>query len=127
MAKLLLDTHTFLWFLSGDARLTKKQKEALLDPDNTLFMSIASFWEMTIKLSLGKLSCMGGMKELAKNATALGVTIEPISAETLFVLEELVQLHKDPFDRIIIATAINKGYAIVTGDDGIKQYSIPTV
>ena len=127
MTKLILDTHILLWFLAGDNRLTEKQREAIIDPSNSLFMSIASFWEAAIKMSLGKLSCKGGVRELYQSATSMEIIIDPISIEVLYSLENLTQIHRDPFDRIIIATAITGGYTIITCDENIRQYSIPTI
>ena len=127
MAKLLLDTQVLLWFLSGDSRLTEKQRETIIDPSNSLFMSIASFWEATVKMSVGKLSNKGGVKALYKSTNTMGIAIDPISIEALYALEGLSQIHRDPFDRIIIATAVAGENTVITGDERIKQYSIPTI
>ena len=127
MKRIILDTSIFLWFLAGDKRLTDQSRELIEDQRNDLCISIASFWEMAIKISLGKLDVSGGYISAKDAADKLGVTALPISFESLQVLEKLPFMHRDPFDRIIIATALAEGCCVVTSDENFSKYDVATL
>jgi PIN domain nuclease of toxin-antitoxin system len=121
--KLLLDTNVILWWLTDDARLGPKVRSHLADGTNDLFASIASLWEVSIKHSTGKLSATSGL--IASWLNDLGIAVIPIKLSHLSALEQLERLHRDPFDRLILAQAQVEGARIVTSDAMMQQYPVP--
>jgi len=101
----LLDTHTFLWFINGDSEISKEAKEIIESPNNTKFVSIASFWEIAIKISIGKLHLEMPFQELETHTSKNGFQLLPITFQHTQQLINLPFHHKDPFDRILIAQA----------------------
>ena len=104
--RLLLDTHSFLWFIGGDGRLSDGAKEAIADLDNEAFLSVASLWEIAVKINIGKLKLPRPFRELIPEQLMRN-EIEVLRAE-LSHLARYVELplhHRDPFDRLIIAQA----------------------
>ena len=106
MKNLLLDTHTFLWFLNGDIQLSEKSRLIIEDTKNLKFISIASIWEISIKLSLGKLHLDFKLGELKNEILKNNFEILPLDFEHIIHLSTLPNFHKDPFVRIIISQAI---------------------
>ena len=124
MKRLLLDTHVFLWWLSDDLRLGKSSRQAIANPRNQVYVSAASTWEISIKKSIGKLTAPNDMDAIVESE---GFEKLPI---TLFHGDQagsLPELHKDPFDRMLIAQAQSEGLVIVTNDEKIIQYKIRTM
>lgn len=97
----LLDTHAFLWFIAGNSELSEKAKELILNPDNLIFVSLASFWEIAIKLKNGKLEIDIPFNELKNQALINGFKILLISFEDVQGLTVLEMFHRDPFYRLI--------------------------
>lgn len=125
---LLLDTHTLLWFAEGaEDRLSIRAKLELEKTENNLFVSIATFWEIGIKLSTGKLDLKKGFESIVVFANTLNISILPISIDHIKAVKELSLLHRDPFDRMLIAQASVESFALVTADKNIPQYSIKTI
>lgn len=122
---LLLDTHTFLWFINADNKLPKNTSD-MIEEDQTVFVSIASFWEITIKNSLGKLDLDIQITDLMSSCVEDGLTILPIKASHLEVLKTLPWIHRDPFDRLLISQAISEDLTFVTVDENIKKYDLKT-
>lgn len=123
--KNLLDTHTFLWFFDGSVNLSKKANNSILDKKNENFISIVSIWELSIKMSINKYSFDGGLPELIKTIKANNFTIlRTIKDSYVKTVQNLPFHHKDPFDRMIIATAICEKMTLITADDNIKLYEI---
>ena len=123
----LLDTHTAIWFFNGDNSLSKTAKQIILDPANIKNMSIASAWELAIKIGLGKLDFSGRAKGFLQLADNNGFNIIPIKSEHLTALEELPMLHRDPFDRLIISTALAEQMTLITDDGNIARYDVPII
>lgn len=121
--RLLLDTHVLLWWLTG-AKLTRPAREAIAEPTNQVFVSPATTWELVIKASLGRLTMPADLPEVlaAQNLLPLPVTI----AHTLAV-GGLPPVHRDPFDRLLIAQARQEGLTLVTRDERIKAYDVPVL
>jgi PIN domain nuclease of toxin-antitoxin system len=125
---ILLDTHTFIWIIQNDKHLSKKAKEVFLDTENTLFFSMASYWEMCIKQSLGKL-------ELSKNWQKMfddellhnGIKWLGIEKTHCQEILELPFHHKDPFDRLLIAQARVENFSMLTVDENIHLYDVETI
>lgn len=122
MKNFILDTHTFLWYLSGDELLSKKAKLLIEDTDNLKFISIASIWEIFIKLNLKRLKLDVSLENLKNEITLNGFEILPLDFEHIITLSSLENHHKDPFDRIIIAQAIYEGFGIISKDNNFEYY-----
>jgi PIN domain nuclease of toxin-antitoxin system len=120
----LIDTHIFLWALMDPEKISKKAKESILTADETLVSSI-SFWEISLKYSLGKLSLNGlSPQELPEYAKRSGFGILECDALTMSSFHTLPKLsHKDPFDRMIIHTAILKNLTLVSRDGRFDEYA----
>ena len=124
MKRLLLDTHVLLWWLSDDPQLGESSRQAIANPRNPVYVSAASTWEVSIKKSIGKLTAPDDMDAIVESE---GFEKLPI---TLFHGDQagsLPELHKDPFDRMLIAQAQSEGLVIVTNDEKIIQYKIRTM
>jgi PIN domain nuclease of toxin-antitoxin system len=123
MQRFLLDTHVFLWWLGDDPRLGGEARALIADPDNTVFVSAASGWEIGIKRALGKLHAPPDLeREVERN----GFTPLPV---TFFHGEQAGALpphHRDPFDRMLIAQAQAEGLLLVTADNHFSAYGIRT-
>lgn len=124
---LLLDTHTLIWFLNGDKRLSEKAKTIIEDLDNANFISIASIWEIAIKVSLDKLKFPQGFKHLLELIEENGFELLPISIEHAITVSKLKFIHRDPFDRLLVAQSKNNSLTIITKDENIKKYDVPTI
>jgi PIN domain nuclease of toxin-antitoxin system len=125
--KAILDTHAFLWALAGDARMSRRARDTFTGPTG-LTLSIASVWEILIKVQSGKLKLPRPagpyvLRKLAEN----GIEMLPISIDHLLALERLPRLHRDPFDRMLIAQSMEEGWPIITADPMFKQYPIRVI
>ena len=123
--KLLLDTHAALWLISEYEKLSDKAKELIKDNSNTKFISIASCWEIAIKVSTGKLTLQdGGVAAFIDKIENSPIEILPITTQHIKIVESLPFIHRDPFDRVLIATAISESMNILTDDDNIQKYDV---
>jgi PIN domain nuclease of toxin-antitoxin system len=118
----LLDTHTFLWFLEGNKSLSKKAKEIIVNPKNKTFVSIASIWEMGIKISLNKLQLELSLEELKQVLIANEIEILPMDFDHIIELSKLAYHHRDPFDRFLICQAMSEKLTILSKDTNFKLY-----
>ncbi len=120
----LLDTHTVLWMRENNPRLNRAKWESIFySPNNEIFVSMASLWEMTIKRSLGKLDFEGSIEDFAADLEEKhSFTLLPIAPTDLNRLQNLPHHHGDPFDRLLIAQALEQGATAVTNDRNWKQY-----
>ena len=126
--KLLLDTHVFLWYISADSKLPVSFRAAIQDSTNDVHLSVASIWEAVIKYSLGKLPLPHPPAVyLPKQRIAHGVEPLPIDEGAMEQLANLPALHRDPFDRILIAQALQYEMKIVTIDPEILAYPVPNL
>lgn len=122
MKKYLLDTHVLLWMQEDNLALSNRARKILEDPTVNLYLSIASLWEITIKQSLGKLQLEYSLDELIESCNETNITILPIDIGTLKILKSLPFLHRDPFDRIIIATSVGLDLNFISNDEIAKKY-----
>jgi len=123
--KYLLDTHTLLWIVTNDPRLSKKAKNAYLNSENLICFSIASLWEMAIKISLKKLSIEEPLSEFIQNQIkANDIKFLNIEVPHILALENLAYHHRDPFDRLIIAQSIHEDITILSSDKIFDLYPI---
>ena len=126
--KLLLDTHVAIWLSSKPEKLPPKVKALLLDDVNTLYISIVSAWEVAIKTSLGKLyEFDGGVKAFLAEMEDNPVVFLPVEKQHVAIVETLPFHHRDPFDRLLIATANAEDMTILTADESIKKYNVLSV
>jgi PIN domain nuclease of toxin-antitoxin system len=123
--KLLLDTHALIWFLSGNNELSEEVVSEIENENNTIFVSIASLWEIGIKESIGKIKIKGGLSQLMTEILKSNIEIIPISIEDILVLTTLEFFHRDPFDRLIIAQGMNEQCVLISKDEQLKKYRIP--
>ncbi len=118
----LVDTHILLWYMVGDKRIDHKIQNKIEDVKNTIFLSNVSLWEITIKLSIGKLKLKGTLAELKQYLNDKGFKILEFDFEDLETLLNLPFHHQDPFDRLIVAQAKTKNLEIITDDEQVKLY-----
>lgn len=124
---LLLDTHAFLWFITGDKQLPPRLVNQIVDTDNKCFVSIASIWEIVIKLSIDKLDIRGGFDTIEDFLDHNDIEILPINFSHTKRLLKLPHHHNDPFDRIIISQSIVEKITIMTKDKYFKDYNIKII
>ena len=124
----LVDTHAILWWLAGDRRLSRSARHILENPAHRRWVSIASLWEITIKISLGRLAVRDlTLRTITDELAAQEFVILPVRLTDLLRLEQLPHLHGDPFDRILIAQALEEQAPLLTADIVIAQYPVKTV
>ncbi|MCX6579697.1 MAG: type II toxin-antitoxin system VapC family toxin [Candidatus Aminicenantes bacterium] len=122
--RLLLDTHTFIWFINGDKCLSVKARKEISKSSNSKFISIASIWEMAIKISLGKLKINYPFKEVFLQIQENGFEILPVIFEHTDLVSQLEFHHRDPFDRLLIAQAIWEKMIIISKDEKFCNYPV---
>jgi PIN domain nuclease of toxin-antitoxin system len=122
--RLLLDTHTLIWWDSDPARLSDVALAALRDPANTVWLSVVSIWEILIKAQLGKLNVRLPLPDIVAEQQANGLRVLPVTLPHSLALEGLPPIHKDPFDRLLIAQAIVEGAELVSADHVFVQYPV---
>ena len=123
--KLLLDTHTVLWWVNEHERLSPIVKNMLLDDANELYISITSLWENAIKVSIGKLyDLSGGVSIFMATLKQMPVTVLAVKQRHIEIVETLPFIHRDPFDRLLVAIAKADDMAIVTIDENIHKYDV---
>jgi PIN domain nuclease of toxin-antitoxin system len=122
--KLLIDTHTFLWFVNDDLQLSTTAA-SLLESDHTVLLSIASLWEIAIKVSIGKLVLPYPFEQFISEQLALNeITVFPIRIADCDYVIRLPFHHRDPFDRMIIAQALAEDIPIVSIDTAFDNYEV---
>jgi len=127
MGHYLLDTHAAIWFFNGDNTLSETARRVILDPANSKYLCIASAWELAIKIGIGKLEFSGKVAGFLRLADTNGFIIIPITTAHLTTLETLPLIHRDPFDRLLVATAISEQMTLISADKNIAQYKVPIV
>ncbi|RYY06745.1 MAG: type II toxin-antitoxin system VapC family toxin [Sphingobacteriaceae bacterium] len=120
----LLDTHTLIWSLTENKKLSKIVKNILENTDNEIYVSAISFWEVSLKYALKKLSLNGiNPEELLELTTELGfnfISIQPDECADFYKMNNLI--HRDPFDRMLIWQALKHDFILITKDDTVKRY-----
>ncbi len=121
---ILVDSHIYVWAKLNDPRLSTRAKSILRSDDHELFFSLASLWELSIKIRSGKLRTLTSSIAFVHDSLAQdGIHILPIRYDDLLAMEQLDNHHKDPFDRILIAQAMANGLKLLTEDASIKRYA----
>lgn len=123
--RLLLDTHAFIWWDGEPARLSARALALCQDRENQLHLSVASLWEIQIKAQLGKLRLSTPLPQIvAMQQAANGLVLLSIHPHHTYALDDLPALHRDPFDRIIVAQARTEKLRLVTHDEMICKYPV---
>jgi len=124
---LLLDTRAFIWFATGDTQLGEAAAAAIVDPDHDVLLSAASVWEMAIKASLGKLELAAPLHAIVAAARERRIATLPITPAHALRVEALPFHHRDPFDRLLIAQALEEQLTLVTRDEAFRHYEVPVL
>jgi PIN domain nuclease of toxin-antitoxin system len=126
--RLLIDTHTFLWFVEGDPQLSAEARRLLEDADNEIWLSLASVWEMAIKFSIGKLTLLDRVRPFAEHLSDLiesnGIAILPVTLPQVLHVATLPLHHRDPFDRLLVAQSLTEGMPLVSADAVLDAYRV---
>jgi PIN domain nuclease of toxin-antitoxin system len=126
--KYLIDTHILLWIISTDSRLSKRVEKIYLNGENDVFISIASLWEISIKLSLKKLTIDSSYKEFVQtHIIGNDIKILNITLSHIFRVNQLPFHHRDPFDRMIIAQGVEDNIMIISSDPTFDKYPIKRI
>jgi PIN domain nuclease of toxin-antitoxin system len=125
---MLLDTHAFLWFLLDDPKVSTTARDAIVDPDNDIAISPATYWEIAIKISLNKYTLPEPYEEfIEREIVANQFDILPIVPRHTAVLTTLPFYHRDPFDRLIIAQAMVEQIPVISGDEAFAAYPVTCI
>ena len=122
--KALLDTHTFIWWDGEPSRLSHRVLDLLQDPSSEILLSVVSLWEMLIKSQLGKMKFRLALSEIVNHQLNNGLKILPVTIDHVLELENLPFIHKDPFDRLLIAQARFEGAILLSSDHLLTQYPV---
>ncbi len=123
--RILLDTHIFLWFISGDTQLLPDVRDAIRDPDNEVYLSAISVWEAIVKYQLGKLPLPEHPETyLPKQRNLHQIASLDLNENSVLQLAKLPPLHRDPFDRMLICQALQNGLTIATVDAAVRAYPV---
>lgn len=121
----LLDSHTLLWYTLGDAKMSREATARIVDPANQILISPAAYWEIAIKVSIGKLALHQPYEDFMDACTnKYGFTILPIEPKHTAALIPLPFHHKDPFDRLLVAQALVEDIPVVSNDSALDAYGI---
>jgi len=124
---ILLDTCTFLWLIADAEQLSKTARKLFKDPDNEVYLSAVSTWEIVVKHVLGRLPLPHSPEQfIPEQRKSHGIDLLPLDEPATFHLLRLPPLHRDPFDRMLICQAIEKGLVILTPDPLITRYPVRT-
>jgi len=125
--KYLLDTHTLIWLIESSPKISDDVKKKIKLPETMVYLSSVSLWEIAIKISIGKLELKSSFSELLSDLHKTDIIILQIENSYLRTLINLPFIHKDPFDRLIIGTALVEGLTVITADEDIRKYNIPWI
>jgi len=125
--RLLLDTHAFMWWDSASSRLPAQVRALCHDPATTLLLSVASVWEIQIKLQVGKLNLDRPLAEiLTHQVQANQLQVLPVTVEHV-IAQQLPSVHRDPFDRLLVAVARVENATLASGDGIFSRYPVPLI
>jgi len=123
--RILLDTHAFLWWVEGDRSLPARARAVIADPDTECLLSMASAWEIAIKVALGKLRLVvPARRYIVEHVAANGFRMLDIGIAHVGRIETLERHHGDPFDRLLVAQALEEAVPIVTADPVFRKYGV---
>lgn len=122
--KLLLDTHALIWFSEDDPQLSQPARQAIENETNEVFLSIASFWEMAIKVSIGKLDLKKPLPNLMQSFLEYDFHIQTIHFEHTLLISTMPLHHRDPFDRMLIAQALAEDMILLSNEVIFDNYGV---
>ena len=122
--KYILDTHAALWLFEGNERLSQTAQDIIFDDENEIYISIISAWEVAVKVSLNKLDFDGGSEAFLFASEKNSIDLLGIQGDYIRIVEKLPYIHHDPFDRLIISTAMSENMTIITIDENIQKYAV---
>lgn len=126
--RLLLDTHTFIWWFSDSKRLSSNSYELITDPENDLVLSLISIWEIQIKSQLGKLTLNAPLPEVIERQRQINkLQLLSLELNHIYTLHQLANHHRDPFDRLLIAQSIAEQLVLMSKDAVFDRYNIQRV
>ena len=126
--KILLDTHTFLWWVTDDFRLSLTAREIISTPENQRFLSTATGWEIAIKAKLGKIILQGDLKDFIHSQMEANlIQVLPVQMDHALHVYHLPDLHRDPFDRLLVAQSQLENLPIITSDPFIAKYNVKVI
>ena len=126
--KVLLDTHTFLWWVDDSPRLSNSVKEVIANPENTIFFSVVSAWEIVIKQGIGKLALPEPAEMyIPSRLKSNRFSVLTINLSHILQIASLPSLHKDPFDRLLIAQSQIESFPILSVDQLVSQYPVSVI
>ena len=123
----VVDSHTFLWMAEASTRLGPEATAFVRDPANKLLLSLASIWELALKEAKGKLELNVPIQELVERWEENGGLLLPITLSHIFRSVALPSIHRDPFDRMLVAQALAEGGKLLSDDADIRQYPVPVI
>ena len=124
MKHILIDTQILIWISEKDPKVKKLWLDEIADMNNKIYISIVSFWEISIKMSIGKLQTQASLQQLFDFVKLADIEILPILPQQLQLVKDLPFHHKDPFDRLIISQAIYHNYLVISSDGMFNDYNI---
>lgn len=123
--RLLLDTHAFLWWIGDDPRLPAKARKLISGERNEVFLSVASAWELAIKVGIGRLRLAESLEDfVTRNVEVNGFQVLPVHLRHVLHVSTLPDHHGDPFDRILVAQARTENLVFVSGDKQVARYPV---
>jgi PIN domain nuclease of toxin-antitoxin system len=125
--KYLLDTHALVWYFENSPKMPEETGRRIANGNHANYISSVSLWEIAIKKSLGKLDTKLTLDELLSDVHSSALTVLQIEDAYLKGISQLPPVHKDPFDRLIVATALAEGLTIITADEHIRKYDVPWI
>lgn len=125
--QILVDTHILIWFLEGNTLLSAKRQKLISASQNEVYISIASLWELAIKISIGKITLSKSLFQIIQQLDAENIEIFPILPQHVLHIETMPFHHRDPFDRLIIAQSQVDGLTLMSDDSEFVNYSINLV
>ena len=123
----LLDTHALIWFLEDNPKILKKADNIIKDKNNSMYISVVSFWEMAIKLGIGKLKLPETLSVIIQKTKDNDIELLQLQIDYILKIETLPLHHKDPFDRIIITTVITEQIPIISIDEKFDKYEVERI
>jgi PIN domain nuclease of toxin-antitoxin system len=125
--KYIIDTHILIWVISEDPKLSPKYLRIITDSENEIYVCVSSLWELTIKLSLGKLHILKTLKDIFDKIEKSKIKVLEMEQADFLVLATLPFFHKDPFDRAIISMAMARNMSVISDDRYFESYDIPLI
>ncbi|HLW48845.1 MAG TPA: type II toxin-antitoxin system VapC family toxin [bacterium] len=124
----LLDTQAFLWWITDNPRLSETARDFIADGANEVFFSVVSAWEIVVKAAAGRITLPDAAPRfIPHHVLRNGFAVLPVSMEHALGVAELPPVHRDPFDRLLVAQALGEGLAVLTGDAQIERYPVRVI